>query len=241
MIVHNHKKVLNGLQELKQIYKKKLPITYDTNIKNLYSNADILRTYEYPILFLNDLNAYCAILQIYLQDYIGSLESLLSLEKVLIAHRNECLTSTSDVDPAFAFDAYQFRFSPMTMNECNYNILLCNILLKRYTDAVKVANQLLINLKSHYIYWIIIIRYILYKALNKHDKGTSLPFIPIANKDMEALRKCGCKFNVEELMSKKNIRIEFSMIKDKFAESFDYITIVINDFTIVFFLCDFRK
>ena len=66
-------------------YKKKfqenfqsfvLPSTPDNA---LYANADINRTFNYPIFFLDDVIAYLAIFQFYTNNYQNSLESLNAL------------------------------------------------------------------------------------------------------------------------------------------------------------------
>lgn len=171
----NHKEVIADLQRLAKD-RPKLPSINFTDFKSLYSAADTLRTYEYPILCPNDLIAYRAILQFYAKDYAAALESLRSMEKLLNAHKNECFGATAGMDSAFNFDVREFRFSPMTLNECEYNILLCSTILGQYNDAVKVANQLLINLKPQHMHWILVIRFLLYKALGKDNRGTFLSY-----------------------------------------------------------------
>ena len=160
----NYEKVMKGFEELKT------PITIIANDENLfsnneqflYSNADILSTYAYPIFSLNDLIAYRSVIQFYAKDYKNSLHSLYSLEKFIMSHSNDCFNTGSNI--------YSFIFSPMTLHECYYNMILCNIALNNLTEALKVANQLLLSLKSQLAFWIVLIRFIIQQALGQNPK-----------------------------------------------------------------------
>lgn len=137
--------------------------------KYLHVMADIIKTYDFPILIADDITAYCAVFYFYMKEYRKALSLLASLEKMLLARKAQYLSC--DSSGTFSKDIFGFKFSVMSLNECYYAMLLCNLQLGELAEALKVANQLLITIKPQVSFWIVAIRYIIQETLNQPSKS----------------------------------------------------------------------
>ena len=128
--------------------------------QRLHIHADAFRAYEYPIFSVDDWVAYSAILQFYTKKYKDSFDSLKTLEKTLLLHKKNYFDSGATVvmDPGLEREIYEFRFSPMTFNECYYALLLLSLFLRDLTGGLKIVNQLLGTVKPQNAVWIILLR-----------------------------------------------------------------------------------
>ena len=169
----NYQKLLTIFEKYRKPIKNEILLKDldKTNEMDIYANTDILRIYNYPIFIIDDITAYCAIFKFYMKDYKNCINSLLSLEKMLLTHKSQYLGASED--EIFNKDIFGFKFSVMSLNECYYSLLLANMLLGNYLDALRVANQLLITIKPQVSYWVILIRYAIQQTLGNLDKGNN--------------------------------------------------------------------
>lgn len=172
----NYEKSLKVFENYKknnhEIFKPSL--ISNTSDKSIYANLEIMRTYNYPIFFLDDIIAYCSILQFYTNKYKSALESLYSLEKMLLIHKKNYINMSEENDSTLSLSTYGLKFSIMALNECYYNILLCNLLIKDFKTALKFANELLMTLKPQAAFWIVLIRFMIQEALGQSQKSNVL-------------------------------------------------------------------
>ena len=99
--------------------------------KNLYSQADVERAYDYPIFASEDWLAYRSVMHFYLREHRQALSDLQTLEKILVLHKKNYFDPDSELkfDPSLTQEIYEFRFSPMTFNECYYNMIICLLMV----------------------------------------------------------------------------------------------------------------
>jgi len=169
---------LSKLEELLETGKddpEPIPKIYNKlrsqKIENMYCHSDVHRAYEYPIFSMEDWIAYTAVLQFYLQNYDQALETLKVLESALLLQKTNYFDSDNSIkDPAILMEIFDFRFSPMTLNECYFNQILAFIGLEKYKEAIKIATLIIETAKPNLKSWIIFIRAILYETIGNKEK-----------------------------------------------------------------------
>ena len=124
-------KFINEGKEMNDKAETKRELLKNKESKNPYSDADIERVYDYPIFSIEDWLAYRAVSFFYLKDYRSTLADLKILEKMLTVQKKSYFDpeGETNMDSSLAQEIYEFRFSPMTFNECYYNMILCQILV----------------------------------------------------------------------------------------------------------------
>lgn len=105
-----------------------------------------------------------------------------ALEKILLAHKINYFGSESEsqFDPNVNQEINEFRFSPMTLNECHFNMLLCNLIvkhklnylkLKEFNTALEIATTLVDTILPQEYPWIKVLMHIIHSALGKNEEG----------------------------------------------------------------------
>ena len=207
----------------------KLYLLEDFPSKYLYIMTDIIKTYEFPIFIPDDITAYCSIFYFYAKNYKKALELLVLLEKMLLVRKAWYLSC--EVGNSFNKDIFGFKFSVMSLNECYYTMLLCDLLLGDYGEALKIANQLLITITSQASFWIVLIRYLIQESLGE---PSNIFDMIIGVKDLETLKKIKSNsFNFKKFMHEKKAQIELEYTEDKLIFQYPYIEIPIGQYTIV--------
>ncbi|MDR3549434.1 MAG: hypothetical protein P4M11_14415 [Candidatus Pacebacteria bacterium] len=110
------------------IWNKK---TKTKDAREIYSQADAERAYDYPIFFPEDWLAYRAAARLYLGESREAFEDLQELQRILELHRNNYFDSDTGMplDSNMSREVCDFRFSPMTFNECRYNVLVSMLMV----------------------------------------------------------------------------------------------------------------
>jgi hypothetical protein len=207
----------------------KLQLLEECPSKYLCIMTDIIRIYEFPIFIPDDITAYCAIFYFYMKDYKKALELLVLLEKMLLSCKARYLNC--EASSFFNKDIFGFKFSVMSLNECYYTMLLCDLLLEDYGESLKIANQLLITMPPQTSFWIILIRYLIQETLGQPSNRFS---VMIGPKDVEVLKKVeNTNFHFDKLMSTKQIQIELEYTDDRLISHYPYIEIPVGQYTIV--------
>jgi len=204
-------KVLESVKESMPEIKNDQNILKSSN-SLIYCNADIMSTYNYPIFGFCDIIAYRSVFQFYLKNYQEALSLLSQLEK----------HTMSEVG-CFSLNANSNIASSMTLDECQFNILLCLIAINKHMDALKLSNHLLITLKPHFTFPINLIRYVIQKSLGKDPKGILYNVI-IVTSELNG-------FDVEKFSRTKCAHIAFK--DDSFTSSFPFVKFHLNDYSIV--------
>lgn len=196
----------------------KVNIDYEKLQDNLFCRADALKACESPIISSNDSIAYSAIIQFYMQNYSECLSILSTLHKMLAV----------DEQMKFAPEkkaAATGRSSVMTVDECEYNMILCKLLLKRYNELTEDIDALIGMADEEFAHWLILVKSVLRRSLG----------IDIAGESAEALNLEELK-GAEDVEGTKQIQIDFKVNRDAVTDQFPFVEVLLGSYKLVLFL-----
>lgn len=123
--------------ELLKKARKKDVVSYElgfeTNGESDYCRLEMESMYKFPIFEVEDWIAYRAAMRLYMGKNKEALEDFNELHDILLAKKRKYFESQEglNVEMAnFESEINNLRFSPMTLNECRYNLTICHLLVR---------------------------------------------------------------------------------------------------------------
>jgi len=126
----------NMLKEAKTEDIKNYEVDFKTNGTSDYCRLEMESMYKFPIFEIEDWIAYRAVMRMYLGKHKESLQDFTDLHNILLSKKKKYFESQEGLNiemSNFENEINNLRFSPMTLNECRYNIALCHLLVLLYS------------------------------------------------------------------------------------------------------------
>lgn len=111
---------------------KDYELDFETNGESDYCKLDMESMYKFPIFESEDWTAYRAIMRMYLGKHKETLKDLNNLYDFLLTKKKRYFESQEGLNvdiTNFENEINNLRFSPMTLNECRYNLALCYLMV----------------------------------------------------------------------------------------------------------------
>eukprot|EP00826_Nyctotherus_ovalis_P038037 TRINITY_DN3529_c0_g1_i1.p1 TRINITY_DN3529_c0_g1~~TRINITY_DN3529_c0_g1_i1.p1 ORF type:complete len:225 (+),score=33.08 TRINITY_DN3529_c0_g1_i1:277-951(+) len=109
-----------------------------------YCRSDMESMHRFPIFEVEDWTAYRAVMRMYLGKYSDALKDFEILFEILMCKKmkySESQEGQEDTMSELEREINLLRFSPVTINECRYNIMLCHLLV-RWRVMYRVENMI---------------------------------------------------------------------------------------------------
>ena len=123
------------IEEVKMQKENDYKPLYNPNGQTDYCKIDMETMYKFPIFEIEDWTAYRGIMRMYMKKYSEALSDLTGLYEILLSKKKKYFESQegSNADGGnFEKEINNLRFSPMTLNECKYNIAICHLLVNHF-------------------------------------------------------------------------------------------------------------
>ena len=99
-----------------------------------YCKSDMESIYKFPIFEVEDWTTYRALMRLYIGKYTDALKDFEILLEILLCKKMKYFEAQAEELEA---EINFLRFSPVTINECRYNIMLCYLLVYKEFNRIE--------------------------------------------------------------------------------------------------------